>query len=75
LAGQASLAEEVAFSVQRNDCFLTRVGYNADLDLALLDLKNGVRRVALREDLLVFAVGRNGPPAVGLAEEGIHIER
>jgi hypothetical protein len=74
LAGQASLTEEVTFSVQGNDCFLARFGDDADLDLAFLNVKDGVRRVALREDFLILAIGRYGSPAVRSAQERIHVE-
>jgi hypothetical protein len=75
LADQTSLAKELPFSVQGNDCFLARFGYDVDLDLALLNVKDGIRPVALREDFLILAIGVYGPPAVRPAEEGIHVER
>ena len=75
LSGQAALAEEVPLPVERDDRFLPLLGDDADLDLALLNVKDGIRRVALREDFLILAIVRYGPPAVHGAEEGFHVER
>jgi hypothetical protein len=75
LAGQASLAKEVLSSVQGNDCFLARFRPDADLDLAILNVKDSISAVALRENFLILAIGRNRPSAVHAAEEGIHVER
>jgi CRP-like cAMP-binding protein len=47
---------------------------HSDLDLACLNVKDGIRRVSLREDLLVLPVVRHGPPAVHGAEEHLHLE-
>jgi hypothetical protein len=42
--------------VEGDDCFLARLGDDADLDLALLNVKDGIRWVALREDFLILAI-------------------
>jgi hypothetical protein len=39
------------------------------LDLAILNVKDSVRRVALREDFLILVIGRLGPPAVHRAQD------
>jgi hypothetical protein len=53
LPRQASLAAEIAGSKDRNDCFFPLFGNNGDFDLALLDVENSVRHLALREDSLI----------------------
>jgi hypothetical protein len=41
--------------------FLTLIGTDGDLDLAFPYVKDGIRRVSLREDGLIFSVVRYGP--------------
>ena len=48
---------------------LAVLGYDADLDLALLDVKDGIRLVPLGEDSLIFAITRYGPALVHGVEE------
>jgi hypothetical protein len=42
--------------VERDDRFLPLLGDNADLDLAFLDVKDGIPWVSLGEDLLVLTL-------------------
>ncbi len=49
---QAALAEEVPVPVKRDDRLLALLGDDADLDLALLDVKDSLPSVSLREDRL-----------------------
>ena len=60
--------------MEGDDGFLALLGYDADLDLALPDEENRIRRVALREDLLILAVRRYSPSAVNGVEEDLHVE-
>ena len=62
------------FPMQGDDRFLPLLGYDNDLDLALLDVENGVGGVALREDILIFSIGRYRPSAIHGAQEGFHVE-
>ena len=61
--------------VEGDDRLLPQLGYDADLDLALLDVEDGIRRVPLREDLLILPIVRYCPSPVHGAEEGFHVER
>ena len=54
--------------------FLPLLGDDADLDLAFLDVKDGIRRVSLREDLLLLPVVRHGPAAVHGGEKHLDVE-
>jgi len=46
---QAALTEELPVSVERDDRLLSLLGDDADLDLALLDVEDGIPRVSLGE--------------------------
>jgi hypothetical protein len=50
--------------VQGNDRFLPQLVYDGDLDLALLNVKDRIRRVALRVDFLLRLIRRYGPSPV-----------
>jgi hypothetical protein len=47
MAIETSFAEEVTRPENSDDCFLAPLGNDAELDLAGLDVKDRVRRVAL----------------------------
>jgi hypothetical protein len=53
---------------------LPQLGDNGDLDLALLDVEDGICRVSLREDCLIFPIARHAPPAAHGAEEHLDVE-
>jgi hypothetical protein len=52
LTNQASLPEKFTSTQHCNDTFLALLGYDCDLDLALLDEEDRVGRVPLQEDRL-----------------------
>jgi hypothetical protein len=54
LAGQTSFAKEVAGAQDRDDRFFALLGNDGKLELACLNVEDGVRKIALREDLLVL---------------------
>jgi hypothetical protein len=54
LGRQASFAQEVAAIQDGDDRFFAAVGDDRELDFAFLDIKDGVRRVALRKNYLVL---------------------
>src|SRR5581483_8680952 len=56
------------------DRLLSLLGYNADFDLALLDVEDGIRRLTLGEDFFVFAIRPYSPAATHAVEKGLHIE-
>jgi len=56
LPHQASFANEIADSKDRDDCFFPLLGNNGDFNLALLDVENSIRRLSLREDGLILLV-------------------
>ena len=66
LAGQASLAEEVAGIQYGDDPLLALLGDDRQLDLALLDVEDAVGGISLPEDALVrldisWWIGRRQP--------------
>jgi hypothetical protein len=75
LSGQAALAKEVALAMERHDRLLAPRGSDTDLDLAFLDVKDGIRQVPLRENLLIIGEFRHTPAAVSRAEELFDVER
>jgi hypothetical protein len=48
---------------------------DGDFDLAVLDVENCIRRIALREDLLILSVFKDGSAAVFCGQENFGIER
>jgi hypothetical protein len=56
LAGQASLAKEIARAQQGNHRFLALFGDDRELDFSFVDVENGVGWVALEVDLVVLRV-------------------
>ena len=59
----------------RNDGFLAFGGEHGELDPALLNVEDGVRRISLRkDDLLLFGL-KNSFPTVDFGEKGREIER
>jgi len=66
LADQASFAEEFARSEDRDDRFLALLGRDGDLDLAFLDVIDGVCRSGLSiDDDVLGVVGDRAAPAHG----------
>jgi hypothetical protein len=74
LPRQTSLAEEIAFFQDGDDCFLSLIGEDGELDLAFLDVENGVRSVTLDKNTLAFAVFDNRSSAVGFCQKDSDIE-
>ena len=60
--------------MEGDDRLLALLRYDIDLDLAILDEEDRIRRVALRKDLLILAICRHGPSAVNGVEEDLHVE-
>ena len=56
MAIQTSFAEKVIMFQNSHDGSLAPLGNDSELDLALLDIKNGVRRIALPEDNLILSI-------------------
>ena len=53
MAIEAALAEELTRLQNSNYRFLALLGYDGELDLALLNVKNRIRRISLLEDVLI----------------------
>src|ERR1700674_4833852 len=75
LAGQAALAEKIRLPVDCDDCVPALVRDDRDLDLAGLNVKDGIRQVSLREDALILSIFRYGPPLAHGGEKRLDIER
>src|SRR5665213_2549424 len=74
LADQAALAEELARPDEGNHRFLALLRRDYDLDLALLDVEDGVGRACLREDDLFPAIEGDGTAVIHSGEKGLRIE-
>src|ERR1700730_15013091 len=74
LADQAALAEEVARPEDRHHRFLALLGRDHDLDLALLDVEDGVGRTGLQEDDIALAILGDGAAVVHRGEKRLRIE-
>ena len=72
---QTSFAKKVVRFQNTYDCFLAPLGNDGELDLALLDVKNRVRRIALPEHNFILSIIVNGSPAIYLREKHFGIER
>lgn len=53
---QATLAKEITTPQKGDHSFLAPLGHNRELHAAFLDIEDGIRRVTLREDILLVAV-------------------
>jgi hypothetical protein len=66
LTRQTALAKEIPLPMEGDHGFLSLFGYDADLDFALLNVKDRIRWLALPEDSLTLSIFRNSPsPACG----------
>ena len=75
LPGQASFAAKFVRSKNCDNSFFALLGKDGDLDLALLNVKNRIRDIPLREDRLILAICGNGSPAVNCGQELFRIKR
>ena len=69
LPRQASFAEEIASSEDGNHGLLSAGRYHRKLDLALLDIEEGVGRVGLRKNDVTSGVALYGPSGPGLGQK------
>jgi len=65
MAIQTSFAEKVTRFQNSYDCFLAPLGNDGELDLALLNVKNGVRRITLPEHNFILSIIYQNLPARG----------
>jgi hypothetical protein len=75
LIRQASLTKEVAGLQDGHYRLLALFGNNRELDLAFVDIENGVGRVALEKDLVVLRILPQRPSFSGLRETPRHRNR
>src|SRR6266446_5513666 len=75
MAIQTSFAKKMTWSQDCNHRFLALLGNDRELDLALLDVKNRVRELSLRENNLILPVFGDGFPPTHLGEKCFGIER
>jgi hypothetical protein len=61
--------------MEGDHCLLAKFVDYADLDLALLNVKHGISRIALRKHRLIFAIGRNASAAIHSGKKCIDVER
>src|SRR5882757_4112769 len=74
LADQAAFAEEVARPEDRDHRFLALLGRDNDLDLALLDVENGLSRARLQEDDVFLAIVGHRAAATHRGEKRLRIK-
>src|SRR6266704_4901365 len=74
LPSQASLTTKIAGSKYSNNRFFPPLGKHCQLNLALLDVENSVRWLALRKDNLISSVGGYRPSPICLGEQGFGVE-
>ena len=74
LPGKTSLAEEFVRSKDGDDGFLALLGNDGELHLALLDVKDRIRSVALRKNDLPLAVFGDAPAVADAGEKRFRIE-
>jgi hypothetical protein len=72
---QASFAKKISGSQNGDYSFLSLLGNHRDLELSLLDVKDSVRDVALREDDLILLVFGYRFSAADLGKEHLGVER
>src|ERR1700694_4277821 len=75
MAIQTSFAKKMTWSQDCNHRFLALLGNDSELDLALLDVKNRVRNIALRENNLILPVFEYFFSLTHLGEQCFRIER
>ena len=74
-SGQTALAKEIAGFQKCDHGFLALLGDDGLLDLAALDVENGIRGIALPEHDLILPIIGNGSSAIYLGEKHLGIER
>ena len=74
LSGQASLAAKFILPENRDHGLSTECGNDCDFELALLDVKNRIRDVSLRKNLLTLVVFENRSPLANFGQEVIRIK-
>ena len=66
--------KEIALFQNGDDCFLSLIGEDGQLDLPRSDVENGVCRVALDKNVLACAAFDNRSSAVGFCQKDFDIE-
>src|ERR1700723_4338823 len=74
MAVQTSFAKKVTRFQNSYDCFLAALGNDGELDLTLLDVKNGVRLATLRKNNLVLLILGYGFPIAHFGEKCLRLE-
>src|SRR5258707_1404460 len=74
LPSQPSLATKIAGSKYCNNRFFPPFGKHGQLNLALLDVENCIRWLALRKDNLISSVDSYRPSSVCFGDQGFRVE-
>src|ERR1700733_9015805 len=75
LAGQTSLAKEIACPEYGDDSFLPLFGKHDELPFAFVDIENRIRWIALRKHNLVRLISGYRSSSLYLSEQGERIEQ
>jgi hypothetical protein len=74
LSCQSTLAKETTVAEYPDRRFLAGLGHDRESHPALLDVKNGVRRVPLGKDCLLLWHGQELPSVADRSEKGFRVE-
>src|SRR5581483_3827752 len=74
-SNEAGFPKEVSTLQQGDHGFFALLGDDGEFDLALLDIKHGIRRATLRKDYLFLPTLQDRFAAADFGEEGFGIER
>jgi hypothetical protein len=74
LPGQAAFSEKLSLAQYAESSFPADLGYNRESNLALLDVKDRVSRISLREDRLVLGKGHDFPASTDGGKEFLRVE-
>ena len=66
--------KKIPISMNRNDGLFSSLRYDCDLDLAVLHIKDGIRRISLKEHSLILAIFRYRPSTVHAGEKDFKVE-
>ena len=75
MAGQRPLTEEVAGAQDSHDGFFAGLGQHRQLDAPVLNIENGIGRVALRVDGRALPIVNDLSRNARRLEEGFRVER
>jgi hypothetical protein len=74
LAGETRFTKKTRWVQNRDHRFFALLGHNGQLDLAILDIEDGIRRIPLGKNNVLLLGRENRLSATDLGEEGLEIK-